>query len=311
MRFMPSRLGWVAVAAAAVAALALPTVTPAGAAFAPEPAGEDGAARTVRVVAAGDIACPASEAPTDDTCRQAATARLVARAEPEAVLALGDSQYESGRFREYRASYARSWGVLRPRTYPVPGNNEHRTDGAAGYYRYFRNRQPGPPGYYSYRLGSWRMYALNSECKDVDCDAQRRWLRRKLEARPSSCALMYMHRPRFSSGSSHGNARFVEGFWQVAYQHHVDVALAGHEHNYERFRRLDAAGNPAADGIMSFVIGTGGRSLYPFGSPEPGSVSRYSDDFGVLALRLRDGSYRWRFSTIHGKVLDRGTRLCT
>lgn len=295
-------------------AIVAPTLfngSPSAAAFYPEPAGGGGADRAARVVAVGDIACRSAIAPTDDTCRQRATARLAARWNPRAVLTLGDGQYDSGRFREYRASYARSWGALRARTYPVPGNHDYQTADATGYYRYFRNRQPGSAGYYSYRLGSWRLYALNSECTDIDCNAERRWLRRKLEGRPSSCTLMYMHRPRFSSGSSHGSALSVEGLWEVAYQHQVDVALAGHEHNYERFRRLDSRGNAAADGIMSFVVGTGGRSLYPFGTAAPGSVARYNDDFGVLEFRLGDSSYQWKFVTIHGKVVDRGTRTCT
>ena len=307
---MSSRLGGAAAAVMAIVAPALVNGSPAAASFYREPTRGGGVDRAVRVVAAGDIACTASEAPTDDTCRQAATARLAARLKPSAVLALGDGQYESGRLREYRSSYARSWGRLRSRTHPVPGNHDHRTAGAAGYYRYFRNRQPGPPGYYSYRLGSWRMYALNTECKVIDCDTEARWLRRKLKARPSSCSLIYMHRPRFSSGSSHGSAETVAGLWDVAYQHRVDVALASHEHNYERFRRLDSRGNPMADGIMSFVAGTGGRSLYPFGSPERGSVYRHNDGFGVLVLRLGQGFYSWKFVTIRGTVLDRGTRSC-
>lgn len=266
--------------------------------------------RGVKVVAAGDIACPPAAAKADRQCRQGATARLARRMHPAAVLTLGDLQYSRGDIDEFRGSYARSWGRLRPRTYPTPGNHEYETPGAAGYYRYFRKRQPGPPGWYAYRLGAWRLYSLNSECGAVNCDAERRWLHRDLRRHRRQCSLMYMHEPRYSSGTAHGGTTKVQGLWRVAYKQGVDVALAGHEHNYERFRRLDHRGRTVADGIVSFVVGTGGRSLYNLGDARHGSVVRYNEAFGVLALRLRDGSYRWQFKTIGRNVIDRGSHRC-
>ena len=266
--------------------------------------------RGVKIVAAGDIACLPGAATTATTCRQGATARLAARLDPTAVLALGDTQYDVGAFSAYRHSYDLTWGALRPVTRPVPGNHEYGTPNARGYYRYFRQRQPGPPGWYAYRLGAWRLYALNSECDAADCEAQLVWLLSDLASHPRACSLMYLHRPRYSSGSEHGSDPSVRALREIADEHGVDVALAGHEHNYERFVRMDAAGNPSGDGIQSFVVGTGGKSLYPFGAVESGSVVRYNDDFGVLALGLRRRSYAWRFKTIGGQLVDSGSRSC-
>lgn len=290
-------------------ALVLSAAPPAAASY-PPPAGQRAASHGVQVVAVGDIACPPGTATTSEACRQGATAGLATRLDPRAVLALGDLQYDTGAYRDYRHSYARSWGVLRPLTRPVPGNHEYGTSGAGGYYRYFRHRQPGQPGWYAYRLGAWRLYALNSECGIVDCDAERRWLRTQLVEHRRACTLMYMHRPRYSSGTEHGSDPTVQGLWRVADRHGVDVALAGHEHNYERFVGMDATGNADPDGIQSFVVGTGGHSLYPFGTAETGSVERYNDDFGALAMRLRAGSYTWRFKTITGTPVDSGAGDC-
>lgn len=290
-------------------ALLLSAAAPAGASY-PAPAEQRATGRGVTVVAVGDISCPPGAAATAGTCRQRATARLAARLDPHTVLTLGDLQYDTGTYLEYRLSYDASWGDLRPLTRPAPGNHEYGTPGALGYYRYFQHRQPGPPGWYAYRVGAWRMYALNSECGIVDCDAQRRWLGRQLVAHSRACTLMYLHRPRYSSGTDHGSDPSVQGLWRAADRHGVDVALAGHEHSYERFVRMDAAGNPTANGIQSFVVGTGGRSLYALGAPETGSVVRYNDDFGVLAMRLRADSYAWRFQTIAGTLVDSGARDC-
>ncbi len=49
--------------------------------------------RTVRVVAAGDIACPPGLAVTPTQCQQGATAALARRLNPRLVLTLGDHQY--------------------------------------------------------------------------------------------------------------------------------------------------------------------------------------------------------------------------
>lgn len=296
-----------AVALAALGVVGLPAR--AGAGYPPPPQTTAGS-RAVKVVAVGDIACAPGADRTRTSCRQRATARLVQRLTPTAVLALGDTQYERGDLTAYRSAYAQTWGALRPVTRPVPGNHEYETTGASGYYRYFANRQPGPPGWYAFRLGRWRAYALNSECGIVDCAAERRWMRRDLAAHPRRCSLLYMHRPRWSSGLEHGGNGSVSGLWTAAVRHGVDVALAGHEHGYERFRRLDARGRRVARGVQSFVVGTGGRSLYPFGPPEIGSVVRDDSDFGVLVLRLRPQTYSWQFRSITGQVVDRGHRSC-
>ena len=273
-------------------------------------AGDGTRERRVTIVAVGDIACSPGAARTASSCRQGATARLAARMHPTAVLALGDTQYDTGAYRAYQHSYHRSWGALRPITRPVPGNHEYGTPGARGYYRYFGDRQPGRPGWYAYRLGAWRLYALNSECSRVDCEAQRLWLLTDLATHPRACTLMYLHRPRYSSGGEHGSDASLQALWEVADMQGVDVALAGHDHSYERFVRMDAAGNPSADGIQSFVSGLGGKSLYRFGAAATGSLIRYNDDFGVLAMRLRAGSYAWRFKTIGGELVDSGSRSC-
>lgn len=261
------------------------------------------------VVAVGDIACEPGSERTATTCQQAATARLAEQLEPRRVLTLGDQQYESGALSAYQKSYALSWGPLRSVTRPVPGNHEYRTPDAAGYYTYFRRQQPGAPGYYAFDLGSWRVYALNSNCDVVDCAEQSRWLDREMTRSPHRCTLLTMHHPRYSS-ALHGSSSSVEPLWRTAVRHRADVALAGHDHVYERFRRMDVTGRRSPTGMVSFVSGAGGKSLYPWRSQAPGSVARFNDAFGVLALRLGKGRYAWQFKTVDGRVVDAGTARC-
>jgi hypothetical protein len=119
-----------------------------------------------------------------------------------------------------------------------------------------------------------------------------------------------MHHPRYSSGAVHGDSPAVRPLWQVAVRHQADLALAGHDHEYERFRRMDANGHLYRRGLVSFVAGTGGKELYSKGTTHLGSVKFDSRHFGVLALRLGAGRYAWRFTAINGRTIDAGVRRC-
>jgi 3',5'-cyclic AMP phosphodiesterase CpdA len=268
------------------------------------------APRRVVVVAVGDIACRPGLKTTARKCQQAATAALAAALEPDAVLALGDLQYDAGTLRGFRRSYAHSWGDLRGRTYPIPGNHEYNTTGASGYYTYFDARQPGAPGYYAFDLANWRVYALNSNCSEIRCRKEYRWLRKDLAANPRTCSLFMMHHPRFSSGREHGSDPRMSRFFRIAQNRHVDLVLAGHEHDYERFRRMTADGTVDRNGVMSIVSGTGGKSLYPFAQVVDGSAYRRADTFGVLRLALRAQKFRFAFKALDGTTPDKGTRAC-
>lgn len=265
--------------------------------------------RPVRIATAGDIACQPPYAPRHTTCRHAATARLIQDRGVRAVLPLGDTQYETGAPSDYLQSYDPTWGKFWDRSFPVPGNHEYKTPGASGYYDYFAERARGPKGYYAYGLGRWRMYALNSNCGAIDCDAEVTWLLEDLRAHPQRCSLAYMHHPRFSSGL-HGDSSEAARLWPVLDRRQVDVVLAGHDHDYERFAPMTSAGSLSDDGIRSFVVGTGGKEIRGFTTRRAGSRARENDLAGALFMTLWPRSYRWSFRTVDGGQHDSGTGDC-
>jgi hypothetical protein len=259
------------------------------------------------LVGAGDIA---SCGLTADT----ATAKLVS-AVAGTVFTAGDNAYESGSAADFTNCYDPTWGPFRERTYPVPGNHDYETSGASGYFDYFGARAgPVGTGWYAYDLGSWRIYALNSNCLVVGCDAggaQEQWLRADLAANPRPCVLAYWHHPRFSSGE-HGNDAEVAPFWNALYEAGAEVIVNGHDHDYERFAQQTPAGaSSAAKGIRQFVVGTGGASLRSFGTVKANSQVRNSGTHGVLKLTLDNASYSWQFLPIAGKTFtDSGSASC-
>jgi 3',5'-cyclic AMP phosphodiesterase CpdA len=276
---------------------------------APATAAKAAGQRSTTLLAAGDIASCASDGDEQ-------TAALLDSL-PGTVLTLGDTAYNQGSADEFTRCYLPSWGRFRDRTYPAPGNHDYQTTDASGYYEFFESRagQPGK-GWYSFDRGRWHLIALNSNCDAVGgCQPgseQERWLRADLAAHPARCTLAFWHHPRFSSGTTHGSDPAVGGLWTALYQAGADVVLVGHEHNYERFAPLDPLGGvDPARGVREFVVGTGGRSHYPFGPPLPASEARNNDSFGLLELQLRPTGYTWRFVAAQdGAIQDSGTASC-
>lgn len=261
-----------------------------------------------RVLAAGDIAGCAGQ---DDE----RTAALL-DANPGTVLTLGDTVYEGGTAEEFARCYAPSWGRHLGRTRPAPGNHDYGNGRATAYFDYFGDvAGERDKGWYSFDVGRWHLVALNSNCTIVGgCGAgseQERWLRADLAAHPSRCTLAYWHHARFSSGL-HGSNPVTAGLWLALEDAGADVVLTGHDHDYERFAPLAPDGRPTTTGgIRQFVVGTGGRSLYPFGVPVAGSEVRSAAAFGVLQLTLRDENYDWRFLPVAGsKFTDSGSDAC-
>jgi hypothetical protein len=297
----PSLVGLIVGVAALLVALA---PTNGISSFAAAPADQ-----TAILVGAGDIA------DCKDLSGAEATAKLLDKI-PGTVMAVGDLAYPNGS-KENFACYDRTWGRVKSRTRPAPGNHEFHAAGATPYFDYFGPAAGDPKtGYYSYELGSWHIIVLNSECKDVGgCEAgspQERWLRADLAAHPAVCTLAYWHKPLFSSGGAHGNDLTVKPLWQALYEANAEVVIGGHDHDYERFgpQTPDGVADPQR-GIREFVVGTGGKNLRPFAEPKPNSELRDTTAFGVLRLTLKPGAYDWQFIPEAGKTFtDSGSGTC-
>jgi hypothetical protein len=253
----------------------------------------------ITLVGAGDISM--CEDDNDEM-----TAELV-ESVPGTVFTVGDNAYMDGSSSDYSDCYDPTWGRFKDRTKPVPGNHEYHQPEAAPYFEYFDNI----PSYYVYDLGSWRIYALNSEIDVSEDSPQLKWLQVDLATNPRKCVLAYWHEPRWSSGTTHGNSAGKKWLWQTFYEAGAELVLNGHEHNYERFMPMDAEGQADPLGLREIVVGTGGGPLYPFGTPLPTSEVRNESTYGVLKLTLHADSYDWEFIPVAGSTFtDSGSTPC-
>ena len=262
------------------------------------------------MLAAGDIAqC--------NTERDSLTAHLLDSNEGT-ILSLGDSINLGATLQDFQNCYAPTWGRHFERIYPIPGNHDYDTQGAAGYFTYFGDKatplEPGCrrdcKGYYSFDLGTWHVVALNSEVPSHAGTEQEQWLRADLAAHPAQCILAFWHRARISSSRNGLNGPV--GPWQALYDYGGDIVLSGHDHLYERFAPL----NPALEadwehGIRQFIVGTGGHDHFDFRTIRPYSEVRDNEAWGVLKLTLHPDSYDWEFLPIPGQTFtDKGSAPC-
>jgi hypothetical protein len=281
------------------------------------------------IVAGGDIACPAGKVVTATSCQQQATSDLALSLHPDAVLPLGDDQYELGTLSDFQSVYDPSWGRMNSIAHPVPGNHEYgyigtsvEPTGGTGYFTYFGERaHPQQPScntlctsWYSWNIGSWHLIALDSQCGVVGgCNpgnSQYQWLLSDLNANQNRCVLAYWHIPLFSSSQDHQPD--MQSIYNLLNTKGADVVLTGHAHFYERFAPQDGTGTANPNSPAQFIVGSGGRNFFSIrDTPSANSVSRIANTFGVLQMTLSSGSYSWNFVPANtGGLTDSGTASC-
>lgn len=299
------------------------------------------------VMAAGDAcgdATGASDPVANSKCKP--TADLVRKYQPDAVIMLGDMQYQDGSPTQIANSYARQelWGSFKSYTIPVVGNHEQHTAGAAGYCSYFGEAAhcAAPAtgsnhGNMSFRvdLGKWSVISMEST--DAISQAQKDQLAALIAEAGSDNVILAFHHPRWTApclpSTCHSPDLDTNAYWTIAYSMGVDIILDGHNHKYERTFPLtanfaDPVAGAGQTGIIQFVSGLGGIESKPGCSTRlpvagknviafcAGNEATKSDAVarsGMLKLTLRDNAYDWQFiradgaNSGAGTVIDAGT----
>src|SRR6266702_3775904 len=125
------------------------------------------------------------------------------------------------------------------------------------------------------------------------------------------------HHSRFYSPlstSDPGVDEDTKPLWVALYNAGADVALTGHEHQYERFAPQDNDGNlDPQTGLRSFVVGMGGAGLSGpnFTSTRRNSEVKNGVTWGVFKMTLHPTSYDWQFIPVKGQTFtDAGSASC-
>lgn len=281
-----------------------------------------GSESSARVLVVGDMSCDDIRrnrfgiGPLGSQCGEQVTSDLAVRLNPQALIALGDLQYEGASIAELENFYDPTWGRLKSITYPVRGNHEYITNGAAGYVEYFGAISPS---YWVTDAGGWRIIAVDSWCQGLlyaGCSAtspQTQWLSAQLQQAKNEgkCAAVMMHHPIASSGPF--PTTHVRHLWAASVDGGADLVFAAHDHHYERFAPLDNTGAPATSGGTPLILaGIGGAQTYPLRSTAPGSRSVDNKFHGVVELSLTPTSFSTKVvSAIDGSETDAFTSTCS
>ena len=137
-----------------------------------------------------------------------------------------------------------------------------------------------PTAYYTFVAGPARFIAIDTEGWSQD---QLEWIGKILAASASepdvSWRVVYGHHPLYTSGH-HINERRIKQLRRellpVLQEGHVDVYIAGHDHDMERFER---------SGLDHLIGGSGGAELRTPGRAQPGSMFRIAA-YGFIDLKI-------------------------
>ena len=238
-------------------------------------------------------------------------ANLVGSWNPNLVLYLGDV-YEKGSRTEFDNWYEGTFGQLAAITDPTIGNHEYENGLAPGYFDYWRS----PPHYYSFNAGGWHVVSLDSTTQFNQVDpgtAQYSWLQSDLAASSATCTLVYFHHPLYNVGPEGPSPRLA-AIWSLLAANGVDIVLTGHDHDYQRWLRLDGSGNPSPNGIVQFVAGAGGHGVQQFVASDSRLAKGFDsapNAFGALRLELNTNGAAYRYVNTSGSVLDSGSVACS
>ena len=294
------------------------------------------------LAAAGDVSATGSgDNATADLIRNTIGGNGADVRNPRFVLNLGDAQYETdgsppGTLADFAAHYEPSWGTFKHKTYFATGGNHDdygRSTGEGGYFPYFSNYSPVQPisptadvhPSYSFDVGGWHLISLDSYCFDhdraltPDCAAETEaWLASDLARNTKRCILAFWHQPFYGSNSSSHRWHSGEvvkqsmrvGVMQKLYEYGADVVLTGHQHWYERIKPMNPNGDVVdpANGIRSFIVGTGGKGFYSASSvttfrdtTSAGQPAFQNTADGVLKLTLHPAGYDFEYVTEAGR----------
>ena len=278
--------------------------------------GQPTTGQTAPMAAVGDIALCNTQAQISG---HTAVANVVDGL-PGPIALVGDMVQGNGSWNSFINCYDNQWSRHNSRSYPIPGNHEWNTPGAQPFYDYFTPRAAKTPvngqGWLSYNVGDWKIIGLDTNCWEIEGCAvgspQYNWLEAELASTTSPCTLVYAHQPYWRS-TLPNNAVYLKPLQQLMYRYGVELYLAGDQHVYSRYAKLDPDANPDSNGIRQIIVGTGGYSHGGFGNANPPQPqTKNNTTFGALALQLAPTSYQFQFvnAPSTGSFTDSGSSGC-
>jgi hypothetical protein len=213
----------------------------------------------------------------------------------EFLLMLGDNLYGGHKARDFFLKFEQPYRPLVDADVPfyaALGNH----DDPAVQMKYKRFNMDGRR-YYTFTKGPAQFYALDSSYMSPH---QLKWLDKELSESKSKWKIVYMHHPIYSSGKRHGSDVALRTFVEPLFlKHGVDLALAGHEHFYERIR--------PQKGIQYFTAGSAGKLREGNIRHGPLHQAGFDTDLSFMLMEIDGDDLHFQVISRLGKTVDHGS----
>lgn len=214
----------------------------------------------------------------------------------DALVTLGDNVYESGDPSRFAAAWTEPFGWVRDSGVPVIaslGNHDAKTQGGAPEIALFDM----PGRWYERRVGPADFFVIDAN--DPDQVGQMPWLSEALGSSRAPWQVLVFHQPAYSCGKHGSTPEVQQELLPVIRDKGVDLAVNGHDHDYQRFAPLG--------GTTYVVSGGGAASLYGVGDcPEatPRPVAWNDDVHQFLYVSATSSELKGVAVSVQGEVLD-------
>lgn len=207
----------------------------------------------------------------------------------DALVLLGDNVYDDGDPDQVDRVVLRPFAPVLRDAPLLAALGNHDVRGGHGPAQLRALGQPGP--WYSRRIGPLLIVVLDSN-RPSD-PQQLAWLRNTLSQDDAPWTVAVMHHPMRSAGQ-HGSSPDVRAAFAPLFRTYgVQLAIAGHDHDYERTRSIDGT---------TYLVSGAGAKLRPVGSNADTVVS--SSVLHFLDLRAYDDRLVVQAVGQRGDVLD-------
>ena len=240
----------------------------------------------VRFVAFGDLG--------QQTSDQFAVAEQLTTVEYDFAVVAGDIAYDNGELASFESFYFEVYADLIDRVpfFPASGNHDYATDHAGPYREVFSLPENGRDElYYSYDYGNLHVAIIDTETID---DEQLSWLDSDLALTEQPWKIVVGHRPPYSSGYHGSDMKVRNAFEPILSANGVQLAIFGHEHDYERVT--------AQHGVTYLVSGGGGRGTRAVGISDFTGYSEQVSHFVYIEVN-GDALTVWAIDAV-GKTFD-------
>ncbi len=214
----------------------------------------------------------------------------------ELALLLGDNFYPNGDVKQLSKSHFENpyAGLIarHVRFLAAIGDHDDHKGHVKDEMAYFKM----PNDYYQVSQGPVDFFILNTTFF-VRNPEQRAWIADALRQSKATWKVVVGHHPLYSSGRNGNTEGLREILEPLLIQNHVDLYLAGHDHDYERFTPVK--------GVHYMVSGGGGSYLYNFNSEaiQPHSQIRLKTHHFLL-VELTQNHLWLKAINRHGDVID-------